>query len=116
KKIAPEAYTLDSGLLASPGNDEIPLDLFLDYASDVALYPKFHNYFRLKKPSLLAVWGNNDPFFLPPGAEAFKLDIPNADVHFIETGHFALETHHRESGDEIRKFLSRILPAEVHAA
>ena len=110
KQIAPEAYTLDSALLARHGNDEIQLDLFLDYASNVALYPKFQDYFRTKKPSLLAVWGKNDPFFLPPGAEAFKRDNPNADVHFFDTGHFALETHHREIGDEIRKFLNRILP------
>jgi len=115
-QVAPEAYTLDSALLARPGNDEIQLDLFLDYASNVALYPKFQDYFRSRKPSLLAVWGKNDPFFLPPGAEAFKRDNPNADVHFFDTGHFALETHHREIGDTIRRFLDRILPAEVHAA
>jgi len=115
-QVAPEAYTLDSALLARPGNDEIQLDLFLDYASNVALYPKFQDYFRTKKPSLLAVWGKNDPFFLPPGAEAFKRDNPNSDVHFFDTGHFALETHHREIADTIRKFLSRILPVEVNAA
>jgi pimeloyl-ACP methyl ester carboxylesterase len=115
-QVAPESYTLDSALLARPGNDEIQLDLFLDYASNVALYPKFQDYFRSRKPSLLAVWGKNDPFFLPPGAEAFKRDNPNADVHFFDTGHFALETHHREIGDTIRRFLDRILPAEVHAA
>ena len=106
-QVAPEAYTLDSALLARPGNDEIQLDLFLDYASNVALYPKFQDYFRTKKPSLLAVWGKNDPFFLPPGAEAFKRDNPNSDVHFFDTGHFALETHHREIADTIRKFLSQ---------
>jgi pimeloyl-ACP methyl ester carboxylesterase len=115
-QVAPEAYTLDSALLARPGNDEIQLDLFLDYASNVALYPKFQDYFRTKKPSLLAVWGKNDPFFLPPGAEAFKRDNPNSDVHFFDTGHFALETHHREIADTIGKFLSRILPVEVNAA
>lgn len=115
-QVAPEAYTLDSALLARPGNDEIQLDLFLDYASNVALYPKFQDYLRVKKPSLLAVWGKNDPFFLPPGAEAFKRDNPNADVHFFDTGHFALETNCREIADTIRKFLSRILPAEVNAA
>jgi len=115
-QVAPEAYTLDSALLARPGNDEIQLDLFLDYASNVALYPQFQDYFRTKKPSLLAVWGKNDPFFLPPGAEAFKRDNPNAEVHFFDTGHFALETHHREIGDTMRKFLNRILSAEVQAA
>ena len=74
--VAPEAYELDSALLARIGNDEIQLDLFLDYASNVALYPKFRGYFRNSRPPLLAVWGKNDPFFLPTGAEAFRRDIP----------------------------------------
>ena len=90
--LTPEAYELDSALLGGTGNDEIQLDLFLDYASNVALYPKFQEYFRTKKPPVLAVWGKNDPFFLPPGAEAFKQDNPNTEVHFYDTGHFALET------------------------
>jgi pimeloyl-ACP methyl ester carboxylesterase len=107
--VAPEAYELDSALLARPGNDEIQLDLFLDYASNVALYPKFQEYFRSKRPSLLAVWGKNDPFFLPPGAEAFKRDNPNAEVRFLDTGHFALETHAQEIAGAIRDFLSRKL-------
>ena len=106
-QVAPEAYALDSALLARPGNDEIQLDLFLDYASNVALYPKFQEYFRKNQPPLLAVWGKNDPFFLPPGAEAFKRDNPNAEVRFYDTGHFALETHHREIARAIRDFLSR---------
>ena len=105
--VAPESYTLDSALLARPGNDDIQLDLFLDYASNVALYPKFQEYFRTKRPPLLAVWGKNDPFFLPPGAEAFKRDDPNAEVHFYESGHFALETHVREIAGAIGEFLSR---------
>jgi pimeloyl-ACP methyl ester carboxylesterase len=107
--VAPEAYELDSTLLARPGNDDIQLDLFLDYASNVALYPKFQEYFRTKKPPLLAVWGNNDPFFLPPGAEAYKRDNPSAEVHFFSTGHFALETHVQEIASAIRDFLSRRL-------
>jgi pimeloyl-ACP methyl ester carboxylesterase len=106
-RVAPESYTLDSALLSRPGNDEIQLDLFLDYASNVALYPKFQNYFRAKQPPLLAVWGKNDPFFLPPGAEAFKRDNPNAEVHFFDTGHFALETHVDEITPVIREFLNR---------
>jgi len=109
--VAPEAYALDSALLARPGNDEIQLDLFLDYASNVALYPKFQEYFRSKRPPLLAVWGKNDPFFLPPGAEAFRRDNPDAEVHFYDTGHFALETHHREIAAAIRDFLARKLAA-----
>ena len=104
--VAPEAYELDSALLARPGNDEIQLDLFLDYASNVALYPKFQEYFRSSQIPLLAVWGKNDPFFLPPGAEGFKRDIPKAEVRFYDTGHFALETHHREIAVAIRDFLT----------
>jgi pimeloyl-ACP methyl ester carboxylesterase len=115
-QVAPESYELDSALLARPGNDEIQLDLFLDYASNVALYPKFQEYFRTKQPSLLAVWGKNDPFFLPPGAEAFKRDNPNAEVHFYDTGHFALETHHQEIAGAIRDFLSRTLASNATAA
>jgi pimeloyl-ACP methyl ester carboxylesterase len=105
--VAPEAYTLDTALLARPGNDEIQLDLFLDYASNVALYPKFQQYFRTHRPPLLAVWGRNDPFFLPPGAEAFKRDNPRAEVQFFDTGHFALETHSREIGAAISAFLGK---------
>ena len=108
--VAPEAYALDSALLARPGNDEIQLDLFLDYASNVALYPKFQEYFRTRQPPLLAVWGRNDPFFLPPGAEAFKRDSRNAEVRFFDTGHFALETHAGEIAAAIRDFLGRKLP------
>jgi pimeloyl-ACP methyl ester carboxylesterase len=114
--VAPEAYALDSALLARPGNDEIQLDLFLDYASNVALYPKFQEYFRTKRPPLLAVWGKNDPFFLPEGAEAFKRDIPTAEVKFYDTGHFALETHAQEIAKEIRDFLARKLTAQTTAA
>jgi len=105
--VAPEAYTLDAALLARPGNDEIQLDLFLDYASNVALYPKFQQYFRTHRPPLLAVWGKNDPFFLPPGAEAFKRDNPRAELQFFDTGHFALETHSREIGAAISAFLGK---------
>src|SRR5579859_7047849 len=107
KLVAPESYTLDSALLARPGNEDIQLDLFLDYASNVALYPQFQEYFRKNLPPLLAVWGKNDPFFLPPGAEAFKRDNPKAEVRFYETGHFALETHAAEIGGAIRDFLGR---------
>jgi pimeloyl-ACP methyl ester carboxylesterase len=114
--LAPEAYQLDSALLARPGNDEIQLDLFLDYASNVALYPKFQEYFRTKRPPLLAVWGKNDPFFLPPGAEAFKRDNPSAEVHLFDTGHFALETHAQEIGRAINEFLGRKLTQKTSAA
>jgi pimeloyl-ACP methyl ester carboxylesterase len=114
--VAPEAYQLDAALLARPGNDEIQLDLFLDYASNVALYPKFQEYFRTEQTPLLAVWGKNDPFFLPPGAEAFKRDNPKAEVRFYDTGHFALETHHREIAGAIQDFLSRRLVTKTASA
>jgi pimeloyl-ACP methyl ester carboxylesterase len=105
--VEPESYTLDSALLARPGNDEIQLDLFLDYASNVALYPAFQKYFAASKPPLLAIWGRHDPFFLPPGAEAYRRDIPDAEVHFLDTGHFAIETHAGEIADRIGEFLGR---------
>jgi pimeloyl-ACP methyl ester carboxylesterase len=114
--IAPESWTLDSALLARPGNDEIQLDLFLDYASNVALYPKFQEYFRTQSPPLLAVWGKNDPFFVAPGAEAFKRDLPQAEVHFYDTGHFALETHAPEIAAAVNDFLARKLPARSTTA
>lgn len=91
--VSPDGLSLDDHYLMRPGADEVQLDLLGDYKSNVALYPDFQSYFRTHKPNLLAVWGKNDPFFLPPGAEAFKRDIPDADVRFFDTGHFALETH-----------------------
>ncbi len=100
RRVSPDGYTLDSHYLARPGADEVQLDLFLDYASNVALYPEFQAYFRKHRPPFLAVWGKNDPFFLPPGAEAFRRDLPDADIRFFDTGHFALETHAR--GDRAR--------------
>lgn len=108
-KVSPEAYWLDYALLSRPGNDEIQLDLFLNYASNVALYPTFHAYFSQHRPPFLAVWGKHDPFFLPPGAEAFKRDNPNAEVHFFDTGHFALETHAEDIGAQIVDFLDRVV-------
>lgn len=103
--VAPESYTLDAALLERPGNKEIQLDLLLDYASNVKLYPDFQEYFRKSRPPLLAIWGKNDPFFIPAGAEAFRKDIPNAEVRFLDTGHFALETHVEEIAVAIREFL-----------
>ena len=114
--VAPESYTLDSALLSRPGNDEIQLDLFLDYASNVALYPKFHAYFAAYRPPLLAVWGKNDPFFLPPGAEAFKRHNPNAEVQFFDTGHFALETHVSEIAAAMRDFFGRMVSSGKRTA
>jgi len=104
--VSPDGYSLDNFYLARPGADEIQLDLFGDYKSNVAMYPEFQAYFRKHKPPLLAVWGKNDPF-LPAGAEAFKRDIPEAQVRFLDTGHFAIETHCDEIAAAIRDFLPR---------
>ncbi|WP_165186031.1 alpha/beta fold hydrolase [Caulobacter soli] len=106
--VAPETYWLDHALLLRPGNQELQLDLIADYASNVALYPSFHAYFRTHQPPLLAVWGARDPFFLPAGAEAFRRDLPDAEVHFLDTGHFALETHLDEIAGRIVAFLERL--------
>jgi len=106
--IAPESYTTDQLFLDRPGIVEIQLDLFKDYQNNVKLYPEFHKYFKARKPKLLAVWGSRDPYFLPPGAEAYKRDIPDAKVIFYETGHFALETHAYEIGQEIVKFMAAL--------
>ena len=103
--VSPDGYSLDNFYLTRPGADEVQLDLFGDYKSNVALYPEFQAYFRMHKPPFLAVWGKNDPFFLPAGAEAFKRDIPDAEIRFFDTGHFALETHGSEIAAAIRDFL-----------
>ena len=104
--IAPESYTLDAALLSRPGNVDIQLDLFLDYANNVKLYAKFQEYFRKAKPPLLAIWGKFDPYFIPAGAEAFRRDNPKAVVLFLPTGHFALETHLEEIATTMREFLA----------
>ena len=104
--VSPDGYSLDNFYLARPGADEVQLDLLGDYKSNVALYPAFQQYFRTSRPPLLAVWGKNDPFFLPPGAEAFRRDIPGAVVRFFDTGHFALETHAHEIAATIRDFVA----------
>jgi pimeloyl-ACP methyl ester carboxylesterase len=105
ERIDPVGYTLDAAMIARPGNMDIQLDLFLDYANNVKLYPKFQQYFRDSKPRLLAIWGKYDPFFIPPGAEGFRRDNPNATVQFLDTGHFALETHVEEIASAMKQFL-----------
>ncbi|GJH16940.1 alpha/beta hydrolase [Caballeronia novacaledonica] len=105
--ISPDGYTLDDYYLNRPGAHDVQLDLFGDYRNNVALYPAFQAYFREHQPKFLAVWGKNDPFFLPPGAEAFKRDIPHADVRFFDTGHFALETHATQIAAAITEFLAQ---------
>ncbi|WP_410013942.1 alpha/beta fold hydrolase [Sodalis sp. C49] len=105
--VSPDGYTLEGLQISRPGNVDIQLDLLLDYASNVAMYPAFQAYFRKYQPPLLAVWGKNDPFFLPDGAEAWKRDLPRADIRFYDTGHFALETHARQIIPVIRAFLDK---------
>lgn len=105
ESVPPESYILDTALLERPENKEIQLDLFLDYASNVKLYPRLQEYFRKSKPPLLAIWGKNDPFFIPAGAEAFRKDIPSAKVQFLDTGHFATETHAVEIASAMKDFL-----------
>lgn len=105
--VSPDGYTLEGVQANKPGSADIQLDLILDYGSNVAMYPQFQAYFRREKPPLLAVWGEHDPFFLPPGALAWKRDIPEAEVHFYNTGHFALETHAKEILPVIRAFLDK---------
>ena len=106
--IAPEAYTLDQYFTGKEGKTEILLDLFKDYANNVAKYPAFHKYFKEKQPLLLAAWGNKDPFLLTAGAEAYKKDNPNASVKFFNTGHFALETHGEEIASAVLEFMSTL--------
>ncbi len=103
--VSPDGYSLDNFYLARPGVHDVQLDLLGDYKTNVAMYPEFQAYFRKYRPPLLAAWGKNDPFFLPPGAEAFKRDIPSAKVCFFDAGHFALETHCDEIAKVIRDFL-----------
>lgn len=106
-RVSPDGYTLDIAYMARPGADEIQLDLILDYRSNVALYPAFQAYFRDHQPPLLAIWGRNDQFFIPPGAEAYRRDLPNAEIVLLDAGHFALETHAAEIGATMRRFLER---------
>jgi pimeloyl-ACP methyl ester carboxylesterase len=108
-QVSPDGRNLDDFYLARPGADEVQLDLLLDYASNVAAYGDFQAYFRAHQPPLLAAWGRNDPFFLPAGAEAFRRDLPAAEIRFFDTGHFALETHAEEIGRTIIDFLDRVL-------
>jgi pimeloyl-ACP methyl ester carboxylesterase len=104
-RVAPDGPVLDQFYMHRPGAEEIQLDLILSYRTNVALYPAFQNYFRTHRPRLLAVWGRHDPHFLPIGAEAFKRDLPQAEVHLLDTGHFAIATHHQDIAGHIRRFL-----------
>ena len=105
--VSPDASLLDTHHMHRPGADEIQLDLILDYRTNVALYPAFQAYFRKHRPPLLAAWGRNDAFFIPAGAEAYRRDNPDAEIHLLDAGHFALETHHQEIAGLMRDFLAR---------
>jgi len=105
--VGPDGYSLDYYYVNLPGRAEMQDDLILDYRSNVALYPEFQKYLRDNQPPLLAVWGENDPSFIPAGAKAFKRDLPNAEIHFVPSGHFALESHHAEIAALMREFLLR---------
>ncbi len=110
-RLSPDGYELDIAYMARPGAEDIQLDLILDYRSNVALYDDFHAYFQAHRPPLLAVWGKHDPAFIPAGAIAYKKDLPDAEVHLLDTGHFALETHHQVIAEHIRDFLGRTFGA-----
>ena len=107
--VGPDGYSLDFYYVNLPGRAEMQNDLILDYRSNVALYPQFQQYLRDNQPPLLAVWGENDPSFIPAGANAFKRDQPNAEIHFVPSGHFALESHHTEIARLMKEFLGRVL-------
>lgn len=111
--VSPDGYMLDTFYMHRPGAYDIQLDLILSYRTNVALYPDFQAYFREHRPPILAVWGKNDPFFIPPGAEAYRRDNPDAEIHFLDAGHFALETHHHEIATLMRNFLERLSPHAV---
>ena len=110
-RLSPDGYELDIAYMARPGAEEIQLDLIGDYKNNVALYPDFQAYFREHQPPLLAVWGRHDPAFIPPGAKAFRRDLPKAEIHLLDAGHFALETHASEIAALIGEFLDRIKPS-----
>ncbi|AZL60532.1 alpha/beta hydrolase [Tabrizicola piscis] len=110
ERLSPDGYELDIAYMARPGAEEIQLDLIRDYRTNVALYPEFQAYFRAHRPPLLATWGRHDPAFIPAGATAYKRDLPDAEVHLLDAGHFALETHADEIAARIREFLGRVLP------
>jgi pimeloyl-ACP methyl ester carboxylesterase len=111
--LDPDAWTVDQALLDRPGNQEVQLDLFYDYRTNIPLYPQWQAYFRDRKPPMLIVWGKNDEIFVAAGAEPYRRDLPNAEVHMFDTGHFALETNGPEIAQLIREFLGRTVPTKL---
>jgi pimeloyl-ACP methyl ester carboxylesterase len=110
--VSPDSWTMDQARLDRPGNQEIQLDLFYDYRTNIPLYPEWQAYLRKHQPPTLVVWGKNDQIFVVDGADPYKRDLPNAEIHLIDTGHFALETHGQEIAGLIRDFLGRSLPVK----
>jgi len=110
--VSPDSWTMDQTRLDRPGNQEIQLDLFYDYRTNIPLYPEWQAYFSRHQPPTLVVWGKNDQIFVVDGADPYKRDLPNAEMHLIDTGHFALETHGEEIAGLIRDFLGRSLPVK----
>jgi pimeloyl-ACP methyl ester carboxylesterase len=111
--VSPDSYTFDQALLDRPGNDAIQLELLYNYTSNVALYDAWHEYFRMHQPRTLIVWGQNDPFFIVPGAKAFLRDLPKAELHLIDGGHFLLEEHSELVASKIIGFLGKGKKTEV---
>lgn len=107
ERVAPESWMLDLLLMQRPGNDDIQLDLFLDYRNNLTLYPQFQAFLKAAQVPTLVIWGKHDPFFIPPGAHAYKTDNPNAVVELLDTGHFALETHAEHIAQRILAVLPR---------
>lgn len=105
--IQPEAYYLDQALMDRPGNKDIQLDLFYDYRTNVPLYPRFQEYFRNSNVPVLAIWGKNDTIFIAPGAEAYRRDVKKLELHWLDAGHFALETNEDEVAKQIQRFLEK---------
>jgi pimeloyl-ACP methyl ester carboxylesterase len=115
-QISPDSYKLDQLFLDRPGNDSIQLDLFYNYQSNLALYDRWHEYFRSRQPRMLIVWGKNDPFFTVEGAKAYQRDLPKAELHLLDTGHFALEDSSGFIAERIREFLSaQTLKPAIHS-
>jgi pimeloyl-ACP methyl ester carboxylesterase len=106
ENVSPDSYMFDQALLDRPGNDRIQLALFRDYRNNPPLYEAWHKYLREQRPPVLVVWGKNDPVFAPAGAEAFLGDVPDAELHLLDTGHFALEEDGAEIAQIIRAFLT----------
>lgn len=109
-RLSPDAWTVDQAALDRPGNREIQLALFRDYRHNIPLYPTFHRYFREHRPSTLLVWGEHDEIFGADGARAYAKDLPDAEIHLLDAGHFALESSGQEIAELVRSFLKRVLP------